>query len=723
MRWPFANWLRGAPGRDDPSPGARDAVPSRAGPDPGRGSVARPAAWRDMPPLQRAVGATPLTAPSAIFAHDLAGRRAPNPILSPLGHDVTADGPVGLVSGIAVPLVQHAPPGSSRRPAPALPAPAAAGRGRPTARRAATSVAARPSDVADDAAGGSPLGGSAEEALVGLAAGEPAVDGVSLAPRTLAIAGLATATPAISATRVADATAPAPVLALARAVPSGVLSGTSASPSAAADVWGRTDTAASVSTGVPVQRSASVDVTGPASGSVPAMAPAAALPIVSGAEDPAPPVAARRTLGESRRLGLGAPLIGRPPSAASETGRPDLLIARLARSSDAPASTSAYPSIVAAMPASAAASASLPRLVVARRSTTASVLLQVAPELPGAAGPADSDTVVEVSAGGARESVASGAAGSTRPLVGASPLGVSRLAEGDVATDAHAEDAVPVATNTAPAATGRADGPAPGPGSDAGDPAGFAGLAAQGSHAIPPGGQHPQAVGATPTPRIAPARAPLAASRAMRANPPAAMATLGYRPTAEPAPVVARLAIPLLGTGGGGSDTSRVLFNGAARSSVPPALVAAAGRDERQVVSRAALAVGRGAAPAASAALPLGRSAGGTAGPDSVETGPPGGVVSWAAGEGFTSVASPPPPFVQRAVTIDEMTVTPGPDAAGPAGPGAAAGTAGQPGAAGAGSAGTDYEELADHVYGKIRARLTTELLLDRERAGMLVDG
>ncbi len=76
---------------------------------------------------------------------------------------------------------------------------------------------------------------------------------------------------------------------------------------------------------------------------------------------------------------------------------------------------------------------------------------------------------------------------------------------------------------------------------------------------------------------------------------------------------------------------------------------------------------------------------------------------------------------MQRAVTIDEMTVTPGGGASGA--PGAAAGTGDSPGASGAGAAGTDYEELAEQVYDKIRARLTTELLLDRERAGMLVDG
>ena len=52
----------------------------------------------------------------------------------------------------------------------------------------------------------------------------------------------------------------------------------------------------------------------------------------------------------------------------------------------------------------------------------------------------------------------------------------------------------------------------------------------------------------------------------------------------------------------------------------------------------------------------------------------------------------------------------------------AAGSAAGPAGSTGAGGEDTDYEELAEQVYDKIRARLVTELLLDRERAGMLVD-
>ena len=707
MRWPFVNWLRAAPGRDDPSPDASEAARTAADPDPGPDPriVARPAAWRDLPPLQRAVGAAPLTAPSAVFARDLAGRRAPDPMLGPLGHDITADGPAGLVSGIAVPLVQRAPSGSDGRPAPALPAPAAPVRGRPTTQRATISFASGPpTDDPEGAAAVSPLEGAAAAVIAGQAAGGPAADFPSLAPRTLPVARLEPATPALSATRVADATAPAPVLALARIVASGASGAAS-------------QTAGSPPVTAPVQ------VAGAAAGSVPETVPVAP-PVLAGGDEPAHTLVARRTLGESRRLGLGAPLTGRPPSDARATDRPDLPVAR---PTDAPGLTSTHPPIAPGVPAAGAASAPLSRLVVARRQTTATapepatvvpqVSPQVSPQAPAAADTSSAGTPVDApSAEKAAESTASSSASSTRPLVGDSPIGVSRLAREDAATgaatgadadgaadaDAAAEHGVPVlrvagASAALPAAWGPAAGvdagPEPGAMSAAaisgvatGNAAGPAGIAAvQRSHAMPVGGG-------------APVLAPLVAGRAIRASLPAAMATLGYGPSAEASPVVARLAIPTLGTGTGG-------------------------RDERPVVARAALAGGRGPSPTAIPGLPLARSAVGPARPDAVETGRPDGAFSWAAGAGFATVAPPPVPSVQRAVSIDEVTVTPGGDPAGPAESGATAGPAGQPGATGTGGAGTDYEELAEHVYDKIRARLTTELLLDRERAGMLVDG
>ena len=67
--------------------------------------------------------------------------------------------------------------------------------------------------------------------------------------------------------------------------------------------------------------------------------------------------------------------------------------------------------------------------------------------------------------------------------------------------------------------------------------------------------------------------------------------------------------------------------------------------------------------------------------------------------------------MVQRAVVVDEVATQVD------ASPAAGA-TEG-----GTGGAGQDYEEIADRVYDRIRSRFATELLLDRERMGLLIDG
>ena len=94
---------------------------------------------------------------------------------------------------------------------------------------------------------------------------------------------------------------------------------------------------------------------------------------------------------------------------------------------------------------------------------------------------------------------------------------------------------------------------------------------------------------------------------------------------------------------------------------------------------------------------------------------PPGRVLGWSAGSGFAALSAPEA-VGQRAVTIDEMATE------GAAPPPAAAAPGGGRGA-GAGSGGQDYEEIADRVYDRIRSRFATELLLDRERMGLLIDG
>ncbi len=85
---------------------------------------------------------------------------------------------------------------------------------------------------------------------------------------------------------------------------------------------------------------------------------------------------------------------------------------------------------------------------------------------------------------------------------------------------------------------------------------------------------------------------------------------------------------------------------------------------------------------------------------------------------------------VQRAVEINEVQVNPtvpDPTAGGVAGSGAgSAGSPGQPpGAAGSSSTvdrDRELDDLARRLYGRIRSRLTSELLGDRERAGVITD-
>ena len=753
MRWPFANWLRGAPGGDDPSPSANIGAGSAGTRDPGPSprAAARPAAWRDAPPLQRAVGEAPLTAPSAAFARDLAGRRTPEPMLAPLGHDLTADGPAGMVSGIAVPLVQRAPLGSDGRPVPALPPSAAPGRGRPTARRAVASVATMPPGQGlESATAEAVLEETAADDIAGSVAGGPTAEVPLLLPRILPVAQTATSTPALAATRVADETAPTPMLAVARTVEPGATGGS----------------------GEALSKGPSVTATDPAPGSAPGDSVAATPPAPAGPDDPARPVGSKRTLGESRRLGLGAPLPGRPPSAAIEPGRADLPVVRMPRSTDSPGRGGASAAIAPAMPPAAAAPAPLPRLVVARRPATAPGFATIPPTpdlasaTPTAAGASDPGPA-GVPAGAPSEAVGEpsadefGPAGKpivTRPLLGESAIGVSRLARDAAAAAADADGeaassrgpALPLDRSWGSAAAELDSEPTIGrwPESGAAPPAGTAattgspamtgspatafpthtpGFTALQRSLVAPAGRDPaRSASSGSAARTTAPLAPLVPGRAMRASQPGAISTLGFAHAGDAEPIVARLAIAPLGIAGGG-DAGPAAFGDPAGAPGSPAGVAGPRSDERLSVSRAAHASGGGASLSAAAALTLPRPARGSAVPDPEVAGAADGGAHWAPEAGFTTDAAAPSSYVQRAVTIDEMTVTPAAGAAGAAGTGApapgAAGPGGAAGAAAAGGAGTDYEEIAEHVYDRIHARLTTELLLDRERAGMLVDG
>jgi hypothetical protein len=754
VRWPFANWLRGAPGGDYPSPSANLGAGSAGTPDPGPSprAAARPAAWRDAPPLQRAVGEAPLTAPSAAFSRDLAGRRTLEPMLAPLGHDLTADGPAGMVSGIAVPLVQRAPLGSDGRPVPALPPSAAPGPGRPTARRAVASVATMPQGQGlESATAGAVLEETAADDIAGSVADGPPAEVPLLLRRILPVAQTATSTPALAATRVADETAPAPMLAVARAVARTVAPGATGGSREA------------------LVEGPSVTATDPAPGSAPGESVAATPPAPARPDDPARPVGSRRTLGESRRLGLGAPLPGRPPSTAIEPGRADLPVVRMPRSTDSLGRGGASAAIAPAMPPAAAAPAPLPRLVVARRAATAPGfatipptpdLASATPTAAGASDPGRAGAPAEAPSEAVGEPSADefGPAGKpivTRPLLGESAIGVSRLARDTAAADADGEaassrgPALPLDRSWGSAAAEPDSEPTVGrwPESGAAPPAGTAATtgspamtgspatefpthtpgftALQRSLVAPAGGDPARSASSGSAARTTAPLAPLVPGRAMRASQPGAISTLGFAHAGDAEPIVARLAISSPGTGGGGSATGPAAFGYPAGSPSLRAPAAGTRRDDRPVASRVAQAGGAGPTSAATPTLTLSRLATGSATPDDEATGRPDGGTNWIAGTGFTTVAAAAPSFVQRAVTIDEMTVAPAAAAAGAAGTGAPApgAAAGPGGAAAAGGAGTDYEEIAEHVYDRIHARLTTELLLDRERAGMLVDG
>jgi len=507
----------------------------------------------------------------------------------------------------------------------------------------------------------------------------------------------------------------------------------------------------------------------------------------SSAEQPVGPVVARRTLGESRRLGLGAPLVGPAPSAARATGRSDLPVARRARSADA---ALPVPELAPAPPAvlpAAAGPAPLPRLTVARRSAPPTIAAAAdamrpvglpggpasqpapeaakAPDATGAHGAHGEAGQVPSTVGGdpwtgapAGPADVAGAAadapGSTRPLVGASSIGISRLAIDEPVADAgtgpaadHDPGGPPrawtsvAASNAGPAGTagpgstsGVAAGVAgPGAGGTASDSPGAAGTlsergtsdltgtAAAGATAATRSAPGPTAAALSPTTRTAPASLPLVAARAISSSPSASMASLGHRPADGPSPVVARLA-------GGPPDVrppdgNRTTSTTVGRLGVAATRGAAVQREVLPVGARPASG-GSDSVSGGISALPLAHAAPAPTDPWSTDPGAAAPdrsdrALSWTPDAGFTSVAALPR-SVQRAVEIDEVTTSV--DAS--AGAAAGSGGAGQAGPAAAPAAGAspDYDELAEHLYDRIRSRLTTELLLDRERSGTLVD-
>lgn len=86
-----------------------------AGPSPVAAPVIR-YDWAELPPIQRTVGKHPLTAPSDRFSDDLATHRDPSLSSDAMGHEVSAEAPAGIVLSLARPTTRSDGPAMIQRP-------------------------------------------------------------------------------------------------------------------------------------------------------------------------------------------------------------------------------------------------------------------------------------------------------------------------------------------------------------------------------------------------------------------------------------------------------------------------------------------------------------------------------------------------------------------------------------------------------------------------------
>ena len=231
-------------------------APADSGPRPVPAPVMR-RDWTGLPPIQRLIGEHPLTAPSDRFSDDLATHHDPSVSSEPMGHQVSADAPAGIVLALARPTMRNDGPAMISRPR--------------VQRRAQSAV---------------------EES------GE--WDGDEAAPPATRPSPLPAVTPPTVA-RELPAVAPAPVMQRLTALPPDV------EP-------------------LPVKGTARR----------PRMEPSLDFPAMSRVEALDAPVAPpRRTLGQARRLGLGAP-INRVPDRTVQRAAADMTEMPLAASRPSP---------------------------------------------------------------------------------------------------------------------------------------------------------------------------------------------------------------------------------------------------------------------------------------------------------------------------------------------------------------------------------------------------
>src|SRR5256885_5739554 len=94
---------------------SRVEAPPAAGPQPVPAPVIR-RDWAGLAPIQRLIGDHPLTAPSDRFSDDLATHQDPSVTSDPMGHQVSADAPAGLVLALARPTTRSDGPVMIPRP-------------------------------------------------------------------------------------------------------------------------------------------------------------------------------------------------------------------------------------------------------------------------------------------------------------------------------------------------------------------------------------------------------------------------------------------------------------------------------------------------------------------------------------------------------------------------------------------------------------------------------
>jgi hypothetical protein len=93
----------------------KDEAPAAEGPKPVPAPVIR-RDWVGLPPIQRIVGAHPLTAPSDRFRDDLVTHQDPSVSSDAMGHQVSAEAPPGLVLALARPTTRSDGPAMIPRP-------------------------------------------------------------------------------------------------------------------------------------------------------------------------------------------------------------------------------------------------------------------------------------------------------------------------------------------------------------------------------------------------------------------------------------------------------------------------------------------------------------------------------------------------------------------------------------------------------------------------------